>query len=273
MNVLLIGSGGREHALAWAISASPLLTRLYCAPGNAGIADCAECVPLDCRRSWGGDRFLPRERHRARRDRPGSAAGRRAGRRFAGRGIQGVRPRQARRRSSKAPRASPRRSARQRHSHRRLSAHFDRGAMPRRLLRGRATRSSSRRTGWRRARASPSPRRQARPRTRSATASAARSARRAPPSSSRNSFSGEEVSFFALCDGEHVLPLASAQDHKRAFDGDHGPNTGGMGAYSPAPVMTPQMVERRVMKAIILPTVAALRDRAASPIRACSMRG
>ncbi len=47
MNVLLIGSGGREHALAWAISASPLLTKLYCGPGNAGIAEVAECVPLD----------------------------------------------------------------------------------------------------------------------------------------------------------------------------------------------------------------------------------
>ena len=56
MNVLLIGSGGREHALAWAISASPLLGKLYCAPGNAGIAEVAECVPLDVgdhRRSCG----------------------------------------------------------------------------------------------------------------------------------------------------------------------------------------------------------------------------
>ena len=52
---------------------------------------------------------------------------------------------------------------------------------------------------------------------------------------------GEEASFFALSDGEHALPLASAQDHKRVFDGDKGPNTGGMGAYSPAPVMTPAM--------------------------------
>ena len=67
---------------------------------------------------------------------------------------------------------------------------------------------------------------------------------------------GEEASFFALCDGETAIPLASAQDHKRVFDGDKGPNTGGMGAYSPAPVMTPEMNER-VMDEIILPTVRA----------------
>jgi phosphoribosylamine--glycine ligase len=69
---------------------------------------------------------------------------------------------------------------------------------------------------------------------------------------------GEEASFFALCDGDNALPLASAQDHKRAFDGDKGPNTGGMGAYSPAPVMTPAMVER-TMDEIIEPTLRAMK--------------
>ena len=59
---------------------------------------------------------------------------------------------------------------------------------------------------------------------------------------------GEEASFFVLCDGEHALPLATAQDHKRVFDGDQGPNTGGMGAYSPAPVMTPQMTAARARR-------------------------
>jgi phosphoribosylamine--glycine ligase len=69
---------------------------------------------------------------------------------------------------------------------------------------------------------------------------------------------GEEVSFFALCDGETAIPLASAQDHKRVGDGDTGPNTGGMGAYSPANVMTPQM-QARTMDEIIIPTLRAMK--------------
>ncbi|MDO9425663.1 MAG: phosphoribosylamine--glycine ligase, partial [Methylobacterium sp.] len=68
---------------------------------------------------------------------------------------------------------------------------------------------------------------------------------------------GEEASFFVLCDGEHGLALATAQDHKRAYDGDNGPNTGGMGAYSPAPVMTDAMC-KRAMDEIIYPTLRAM---------------
>jgi phosphoribosylamine--glycine ligase len=68
---------------------------------------------------------------------------------------------------------------------------------------------------------------------------------------------GEEASFFALVDGTTALPLAAAQDHKRAFDGDTGPNTGGMGAYSPTPSVTPE-VEGAVMERIVLPTVRAM---------------
>ena len=70
---------------------------------------------------------------------------------------------------------------------------------------------------------------------------------------------GEEASFFCLCDGTSALALASAQDHKRVGDGDTGPNTGGMGAYSPAPVMTPDMVER-TMREIIEPTIRGMAE-------------
>ena len=68
---------------------------------------------------------------------------------------------------------------------------------------------------------------------------------------------GEEASFFALTDGETILAFGSAQDHKRVGDGDTGPNTGGMGAYSPAPVLTPEL-EQRAMDEIVAPTVAAM---------------
>jgi phosphoribosylamine--glycine ligase len=69
--------------------------------------------------------------------------------------------------------------------------------------------------------------------------------------------SGEEASFIVMCDGKHVLALATSQDHKRLLDGDQGPNTGGMGAYSPAPVVTPD-VHARAMREIILPTIKGM---------------
>jgi len=69
---------------------------------------------------------------------------------------------------------------------------------------------------------------------------------------------GEEASFIVMVDGEHVLPFATSQDHKARDDGDKGPNTGGMGAYSPAPVVTPQ-VHDKIMREIVLPTVAGMR--------------
>ncbi|MFK8253535.1 phosphoribosylamine--glycine ligase [Ancylobacter terrae] len=82
---------------------------------------------------------------------------------------------------------------------------------------------------------------------------------------------GEEVSFFALVDGETVLSFGSAQDHKRAFDGDAGPNTGGMGAYSPAPVFTAEL-ERQVLSEIVKPTARALAD-AGTPYRGVLFAG
>jgi phosphoribosylamine--glycine ligase len=72
--------------------------------------------------------------------------------------------------------------------------------------------------------------------------------------------SGREISFFALCDGETAVALATAQDHKRVFDHDEGPNTGGMGAYSPTPFVTPD-IHQQIMSRIILPTVAGMKQR------------
>jgi len=71
---------------------------------------------------------------------------------------------------------------------------------------------------------------------------------------------GEEASFMALTDGEHILPLATSQDHKRVFDNDQGPNTGGMGAYSPAPVVTPP-IQNRVLNEILIPLLGGLTKR------------
>lgn len=82
---------------------------------------------------------------------------------------------------------------------------------------------------------------------------------------------GEEVSFFALCDGVTALPFASAQDHKRAGEGDTGPNTGGMGAYSPAAIMTPDLSER-VMREIVAPTLRGMNERG-SPFRGVLFAG
>ena len=82
---------------------------------------------------------------------------------------------------------------------------------------------------------------------------------------------GEEVSFFALCDGVTAMPFASAQDHKRVGDGDTGPNTGGMGAYSPPPIMTPGLTER-IMREVIAPTLRGMNERG-SPFRGVLFAG
>ena len=140
-----------------------------------------------------------------------------------------------------------------RHPDRRLSSASPRPAPAKAYVaRAAARRSSSRPTGSPPARASSSPTRSREARGRDRHDVRRRPRRRpAPRSWSRNSSSGEEASFFALCDGETAMPLASAQDHKRVFDGDTGPNTGGMGAYSPAPGDDAPRSTRRTMDEII----------------------
>ena len=259
MKVLLIGSGGREHALAWALSASPLLTKLYCAPGNAGIESVAECVPIA---AMDFDRLVAFAREKkidfaviapdnplvgGLWDRFEAAGIRASGPSMAGAILEGSKgfvkdlcreigiPTAAYSRFKDAATAK---------------AYIDRLNVPvvikaDGLALGKGVIIAE---------------------TKPDAAKAidfmfeggfGESGREVVV---EEFMQGEEASFFALSDGEHVVPLAGAQDHKRAFDGDKGPNTGGMGAYSPAPILPPAL-EQIAMEKFIKPTVAAMAAR------------
>jgi phosphoribosylamine--glycine ligase len=256
MKVLLVGSGGREHALAWALSSSPILTKLYCAPGNAGIADVAECVPIAARDF---DRLVSFAQEKridfavVAAD-PQLVAG--LWDRFEAAGIRASGP-------SKA-------------------AAILEGSKG--FVKDLCTEFGIPTAGYRRFQA-PAPAKEfasalalpvvVKPDGLTAgkgvsIAQTYADAHKAIDFMFEGGFgdsgqavvieefmSGEEASFFALCDGETAIPLAGAQDHKHVFDGDKGPNTGGMGAYSPAPILTPAM-EQVAMERFIKPTVAAL---------------
>jgi phosphoribosylamine--glycine ligase len=261
MNVLLIGSGGREHALAWKLVSSPLLKKLYCAPGNPGIAQLATCVTLD---AADPDRVIsfcsennvsfvvvgPEAPLVAGLTDALAAAGiksfgpsREAAKLEGSKGYTkdlcrdyGI-PTAAYGRFSDAAAAK----------HYLASQRYPIVVKADGLAAGKGVVIAASR----------------------AEAEAAIDACFAGAFGAAGAevvveefLEGEEASFFALCDGTHVLAMASAQDHKRAGEGDTGPNTGGMGAYSPAPVMTDEM-SRRTMDEIIRPTVAAMAERGA----------
>jgi len=259
MNVLLIGSGGREHALAWALAASPLLTKLYCAPGNAGIAEVAECIPLAIEDhaaviQFARDKSIdfvvvgPEQPLVAGIVDDLTAAGIKAfGPTRAAAQLEGSKgftkdlcaelgmPTGAYRRFTAAVPAKDYAASQP------LPIVIKADG----LAAGKGVTIATTR----------------------AEADAAIDACFAGAFGSAGSevvveefLDGEEASFFALVDGTHALPLATAQDHKRVGDGDTGPNTGGMGAYSPAPVMTPALIQR-AMDELILPTVRGMAAR------------
>lgn len=256
MNVLLIGSGGREHALAWALSASPLLTRLYVAPGNPGIARHAECVRLDaadhqavigfCSEKSIGLVVIGPEaplvaglvddltRAGIKAFGPSRAAAQLEG----SKGFTKDLCREFNIPTAAYGRFKQRDAALAYLAGQRLPIVIKADG----LAAGKGVTIAMTR----------------------AEAEAAVDACFSGAFGDAGSevvieefLEGEEASFFALVDGRHVLALATAQDHKRVGDGDEGPNTGGMGAYSPAPVMTPALVNR-TMDEIIRPTVAAM---------------
>jgi phosphoribosylamine--glycine ligase len=257
MNVLLIGPGGREHALAWAILASPLLTRLYCAPGNAGIAEIADCVALDIADHGAVVRFCRESRIELVVIGPEAPL------------VAGLADDLA---AARIKVFGPSKAAAQLEG----SKGFTKDFCAEHGIPTAAYARFDERTA-----ALAYLERQPLPIVVKADGLAAgkgvtvAETREAAMAAVETCFSGdlgdggvvieeclvgEEASFFALVDGTHVLPLASAQDHKRAFDGDKGPNTGGMGAYSPAPVVTPEIAQR-TMDEIIWPTVKGMAAR------------
>jgi phosphoribosylamine---glycine ligase len=256
MNVLLIGSGGREHALAWALSASPLLTKLYCAPGNPGIAQVAELAAVDI-----ADHRAVIELCKAKNIDfvvVGPEAPLVAGlvNDLNAEGIKAFGPSKfaAQLEGSKGFTKD-------------ICANY---SIP--------TAAYGRFTDLEKAKAYLAA--QGAPIVIKADGLAAGKgvtvAMTLPEAEAalQDIFSGrfgeaecvieeflegEEASFFVLSDGIHTLALATAQDHKRVGDGDIGPNTGGMGAYSPAPCMTDALCAEALEK-IVKPTVKALAD-------------
>lgn len=257
MNILILGSGGREHALAWKMAASPLADKLYCAPGNAGIAKEAECVALDtadhaaviafCRKAKidlvvvGPEVPLcagivdDLEKAGIKAFGPSKWAARLEGSKGFTKDLC---------KANNIPTAAYER--------------FKGAAAAKDYVRAKGAPIVVKADGLAAGKGV----------VVAETVAEAEAAidmmfdggLGAPAWEIviEDCMVGEEASFFALCDGESAIALASAQDHKRVGDGDKGPNTGGMGAYSPAPIMTPQM-NQRVMDEIILPTVHAMK--------------
>jgi phosphoribosylamine---glycine ligase len=259
MNILLIGSGGREHALAWKMAASPLVERLVCAPGNAGIARECEVAALDiadhaaviafCRSRGislvvvGPEAPLcagivdDLEAAGIKAFGPSAAAARLEGSKGFTKDLC---------RENEIPTAAYER--------------FTAAAPAKAYARARGAPIVVKADGLAAGKGV----------VVAATLAEAEAAidmmfggglgAAGAEVVIEEFLTGEEASFFALCDGETAIPLASAQDHKRAFDGDRGPNTGGMGAYSPAPALTPALAGR-VMEEIVRPTLAAMKAR------------
>ncbi|WP_297211283.1 phosphoribosylamine--glycine ligase [uncultured Flavonifractor sp.] len=258
MNVLIVGGGGREHAIAWALSKSKRVDHLYCAPGNGGIAELAQCVPIaatDVKAvvDWAvGNRMdfvvvAPDDPLALGMVDALDAAG--------------------------IPAFGPTASA----AIIEASKSFSKTLMEKYHIP-----TARHRTFTDMAQALAYVEEQGAPIVVKADGLAlgkgvvvaqsveeAKEAVRAMMGDRKfgaagakvvieECMTGPEVTVLAFCDGEHILPMPSSQDHKRAYDGNRGPNTGGMGAISPSPNYTPEIAER-CMEEIFRPTVAALR--------------
>jgi phosphoribosylamine---glycine ligase len=250
MKVLVVGSGGREHALCWALAGSPMVTEVVCAPGNAGIAAEARCVPVGAEDLDGLVALARDERAGLVVVGPEAPLALGLVDRLREAGIKAFGPTAA--------------AARLEGSKAFAKAFCARHGIPTAAFRvfGRAERAAAR----------AHVEAQGAPVVVKADGLAAgkgvvvaatvEEALAAVDAASdaivvEEFLEGEEASLFALCDGAHALEIGTAQDHKRAFDGDLGPNTGGMGACSPAPRLDAAAVER-AMAEIVRPTLAGM---------------
>jgi phosphoribosylamine---glycine ligase len=256
MNILLLGSGGREHALAWKIAASPLVTKLWCAPGNAGIAREAECVDLDITDHAAVIAFCKANKVDFVVVGPDApiAAGIVDDLNAAGFKAFGPTKAAGQLESSKT---FTKALCRANHIPTAAYEHFADPDKAKAYIRAQGAPIVVKADGLAAGKGVVVAMTEAEAFAAVDMMFGGGFGRAGAEVVIEEFLQGEEASFFALCDGEHALPLATAQDHKRAFDGDRGPNTGGMGAYSPAPVMTEAM-SARVMDEMIRPTLRAL---------------
>ncbi len=257
MNILILGSGGREHALAWKIAASPLTDKLYCAPGNAGIAREAECVALDladhaaviafCRGA--GIDFVvvgpeaplcagivdDLEAAGIKAFGPSKAAARLEGSKGFTKDLC---------RANGIPTAAYER--------------FRAAAPAKAYIRAHGAPIVIKADGLAAGKGVIVAQSLAEAEAAVDMMFGGGLGEAGVEAVIEEFLDGEEASFFALCDGETAMPLTTAQDHKRAYDGDTGPNTGGMGAYSPAPNIDAAL-SARIMAEIIAPTLRAMK--------------
>jgi phosphoribosylamine--glycine ligase len=259
MHILLLGSGGREHALAWKIASSALVTKLWCAPGNAGIAREAECVALDIADHGAVIDFCKTNAVELVVVGPETPLAAGIVDDLASAGIKAFGPSKAAS-QLEGSKGFTKDLCKQHGIPTGAYRRFDNEADALGFVRARGAPIVVKADGLAAGKGV-------------VVAQTLREAEDAIAMMFEGGFgvagaevvieeflSGREISFFALCDGETAIPLASAQDHKRAFDHDKGPNTGGMGAYSPTPFVTPE-IHDAIMAKIILPTVAGMKAR------------
>ena len=248
MKVLVIGSGGREHALCWALAASPLVTEVLCAPGNAGIAAEARCAAVAVDDLDGIVALAGTERVDLVVVGPELPLVLGLVDRLAEAGICAFGPTAAAARLE-GSKAFTKDFCRRHGIPTAGYATFSDLDAARAHVRERGAPIVVKADGLAAGKGV----------VVAATVDEALSAIDGADGTLviEECLVGEEASLFALCDGSHALEIGTAQDHKRAFDGDRGPNTGGMGAYSPAPILDAAMVER-AMREIVRPTLAGM---------------